>query len=152
VKGYSAMTRLKDDPAIMRIAKDAFLTECGPALIKKYGALGDELFTEPGFRDYADDLLNRITNPYLADTVARAGRDVVRKLGVNDRIFGTMQLALDNGIEPRNMAIGDWPELSAVEIEQILNWLWSSQSCRHTAEIVKCVLTARDGLQTLIDR
>jgi len=176
VKGYTAMTRLKDDPAIMRIARDALLGECGPALIKKYGALGDELFTEPGFRDYADDLLNRITNPYLADTVARAGRDAVRKLGVNDRIFGTMQLALENGIEPRNIAVGaiagiavlieqaeqynlpadlrfdDWRKLSGVDVEAILNWAWRGQACRHTAKIVKGVLTARGGLQMLIDQ
>jgi len=175
VKGYAAMTRLKDDPAIMRIAKDAFLTECGPALIKKYGTLGDELFTEVGFRGYADDLLERITNPYLADTVARAGRDAVRKLAINDRVFGTMQLALDYAIEPRNMAIGavagiavlieqaeqynlpadlrfdGWCKLSGAEVEAILNWAWRGQVCRHTAGIVKGVLTARGGLQRLVD-
>ncbi|MBC8217084.1 MAG: hypothetical protein H8E73_01340 [Planctomycetes bacterium] len=174
VKGYTAMTRLKDDPAIMRIARDAFLTECGPALIKKYGALGDEVFTEAGFGDYADDLLERITNPYLADTIARAGRDAVRKPGVNDRIFGTMQLALEYGIEPGNMAIGaiagiavlieqaeqynlpadlrfdDWCKLSGVDVEAILDWAWRGQVCRHTAGIVKGVLTARGGLQRLV--
>ena len=176
VKGYSAMTQLKDDPAIMRIARDAFLTECGPALIKKYSDIGDELFTEAGFRDYADDLLERITNPYLADTVARAGRDTVRKLGINDRIFGAMQLALDNGIEPKNMAIGamagiamlieqaeqynlladlrfdDCRKLGAAEIEAILNWVWRDQACRHTAEMVKCVLAACGALQKLVGR
>ncbi len=174
VKGYSAMTQLKDDPAIMRIAGAAFIDECGPALVKKYGALGDELFTEAGFRDYADDLLKRITNPYLADTVARAGRDAVRKLGINDRIFGTMQLALESAIEPRNMAIGamagiavlieqaeqynlpatlrfgDWRKLSTPEIEAILNWVWRGQSCRLMAEIVECVLAARGALQKLV--
>lgn len=176
VKGYTAMTQLKDDPAVMQIARDAFLTECGPALIKKYGALGDELFTEPGYRDYADDLLERMTNPYLADTVARAGRDVVRKLGLNDRIFGTMQLALENGIEPSNMAIGamagiavlieqaerynlpanlrfgDWRKLNGVELEAILNWVWRGQACRHKAEIVKCVLAACGALPKLVGK
>ncbi|MBN2269860.1 MAG: hypothetical protein JXN61_04555, partial [Sedimentisphaerales bacterium] len=173
VKGYSALTQLKDDPAVMQIAQDAFLTECGPALIKNYGALGDELFTEAGFRDYADDLIGRITNPYLADTVARAGRDAVRKLGVNDRIFGTMQLVLDHGIEPKNMAIGamagiavlikqaeqynlpadlrfdDWRKLGAAEIEAILHWVWRGQACGHTAEMVKCVLAACGALRKL---
>ena len=174
VKGCTAMTQLKDDPAIMQIARDAFLTECGPALIEKHGALSDELFTEAGFKDYADDLLERMTNPYLADTVARAGRDAVRKLGVNDRIFGTMQLAAEYGIEPRNMAIDaiagiavlieqaeqynlpadlrfdDWRKLSGVEVEAILNWAWRGQACRHTAEILEGVLPARGGLQRLI--
>ncbi|HLB75196.1 MAG TPA: hypothetical protein VJJ98_14340 [Sedimentisphaerales bacterium] len=176
VKGCSAITQLKDEPAIMQIARGAFLGECGPALIKKYGSLGDELFTEAGFRDYADDLLERMTSPYLADTVARAGRDAVRKLGINDRIFGTMQLALDNGIEPKNMAIGavagivvlikqaeqydlpadlrfgDWRKLSGVELEAILNWVWRGQACRLMAEIVKCVVTARGALQKLVGK
>lgn len=173
VKGYSAMTRLKDDPAIMQIARDAFLTECGPALIKKYGALGDELFTEAGFRDYTDDLLERMTNPYLADTVARAGRDAVRKLAINDRIFGTMQLALENSIEPRNMAIGavagvavlieqaeqynlpadlrfdDWCKLGAAEIEKTLSWIWSSQAGAHPQRLIKYVQNAQEHLKEL---
>ena len=87
-------------------AREAFLQESGGALVRKYASLGDELFTEAGYRRYAEDLLERMTNPYLADTTARAGRDVVRKLGIADRIFGTMALALEHGIEPRNMAIG----------------------------------------------
>jgi mannitol-1-phosphate 5-dehydrogenase len=134
-KGYKKMTELKDDSVIMKIARDAFLNESGAALIKKYADLDyesrpspspsvgrglegrDELFTEAGYRYYAEDLLERMTNPYLEDTTARAGRDPVRKLGsragrdpvrklgYNDRIFGTMVLALKYGIEPVNMAI-----------------------------------------------
>ncbi|MCK4293853.1 MAG: hypothetical protein KAY65_11700 [Planctomycetes bacterium] len=174
VKGYTGMTQLKDDPAVMKIGKDAFLTECGAALIKKHAALRDGLFTELGFRDYAEDLLERMTNPHLADTVARAGRDVVRKLGINDRIFGTMQLALEYGIEPKNMAVGalagiavlikkaeeynlpddlrldDWRKLDVPEIERILNWLWNGQTCRYTAKLIKYVLDAREHLKALI--
>lgn len=174
VKGYTGMTQLKNDPAVMQIATDAFLTECGAALIKKHAALRDDLFTELGFRAYAEDLLERMTNPYLADTVARAGRDVVRKLGINDRIFGTMQLALEYGIEPKNMAVGalagiavlikkaeeynlpddlrldDWRKLDVPEIERILNWLWNGQTCRYTAKLIKYVLGAREHLKALI--
>jgi mannitol-1-phosphate 5-dehydrogenase len=106
VKDYTKMTELKEDQAIMQIGKRAFLEECGAALIKKYAYLGDELFTEAGFRNYAEDLLERMTNPYLADTIARVSRDVVRKLRLNDRIFGTMALALEYGIQPNNMALG----------------------------------------------
>ena len=106
VKGYVKMTELKDDQEIMQIGRAAFLQECGVALIKKYAFLGDELFSEAGFRVSAEDLLERMTNPYLGDTVVRVVRDVVRKLGLNGRIFGTMQLALEYGIEPTNMALG----------------------------------------------
>ena len=106
LKGYAKMTEIKGDASLMRVAREAFIEESGGALIRKHASLGDELFTEAGYRIYAEDLLERMTNPYLADTTARAGRDVVRKLGVSDRIFGTMALALEHGIEPRNMAIG----------------------------------------------
>jgi len=152
VKGYTKMTELKHDRAIMQIGRDAFLQESGAALIKKYAYLGDELFIEAGYENYAEDLLERMTNSYLADTVARVCRDVVRKLGINERIFGTMQLALEYGIEPRNMALGalagvavllekaqeynlqsdlrfeDWRKLDSSNIEKILNWLWNGQT------------------------
>ena len=65
----------------MTLARDAFVNESGRALIDKYNSLGDELFTEAGYRHYAEDLLERMTNPFLGDTVTRAGRDVIRKLG-----------------------------------------------------------------------
>jgi len=155
LKGYEKMTELKIDQAVMQIGRDALLAECGGALMKKYAALADELFTGAGFKKYAEDLLARITNPFLADTVARAGRDVVRKLGLNDRIFGTMQLALEYGIEPTNMAIGalagiavlmkeaqeyglpgdlhcdDWRRLNAAQAKRIVHWVWGGQTCGH---------------------
>jgi len=152
VKGYTKMTEVKGDSDLMQIGRDAFLQESGAALIKKYAYLGDELFIEAGYKNYAEDLLERMTNPYLADTVARVCRDVVRKLGINERIFGTMRLALDYGIEPENMALGaiagivvlldkaqeynlpgdlhfaDWRKLDGSSIENILNWLWNVQA------------------------
>ena len=64
-KGYRKMTELKDDADLMQIAAKAFLNESGAALIKKYCGLGDELFTERGYRSYAEDLLERMTNPNL---------------------------------------------------------------------------------------
>ena len=151
-RGATSMSELKKDQAVMQIARLAFLDECGRALVKKYAHLRDELFTEAGVKDYAEDLLERMTNPYLADTVARAGRDAVRKLAVTGRIFGTMSLALEYGIEPKNMAIGamagiavllqkakeynlpgnlrfgDWRKLDRDRIEMIINWLWKNQS------------------------
>lgn len=162
-KGYAKMTELKDDKAVMKIARDAFLNECGAALIKKYSHLGDELFTELGFREYAEDLLERMTNPYLSDTIARAARDPERKLSLNDRIFGTMQLALEYGIEPVNMAKGaragiefslkhieenkasqnlhlcDGQKTDDTKIEQVLSWLWKDETCSHQEKIVKYV-------------
>jgi len=173
VKGGRSMTGLKNDRAVMQIGRDAFLQESGAALIKKYSYLGDELFTESGFRDYAEDLLERMTNPYLGDTVARVVRDVVRKLEIDGRIFGTMQLALENGIEPKNMALGaiagiaillqkaqeydlpedlrfgDWRKLDETKIEKIVNWLRNGKSCKQADQIIKSINNAKEYLIAL---
>jgi len=175
VKGYTRMTELKEDPSIMQISRKAFLEECGTALRKKYVHLGDELFTEAGFRNYAEDLLERMTNPYLADTVARAGRDPLRKLGINDRIFGTMSLALEYGIEPNNMALGamagiavlldkakennlpcnlrfgHWHKLDDLKIEKIINWIWNGEMGKYTQQLIKYVQNARKHLTTFVN-
>jgi mannitol-1-phosphate 5-dehydrogenase len=103
-KGYKKIAELKNDNEIMQTARNAFINESGAALISKYKYLNDELFTAAGYKVYAEDLLERMTNPYLDDTIERAARDPERKLESNDRIFGTMRLALEYGIEPKNMA------------------------------------------------
>ena len=174
LKDRTAMTQLKGDKIIMRIGREAFLHESGAALVRKYSRLGDELFTEAGFRQYAEDLLERMTNPYLGDTVARVTRDVVRKLEIDGRIFGTMQLALEQGIEPKNMALGamaglavllqkaqeynlpedlrfgDWRRLDGAEIERILNWVWRAQTSKYSNQLIACVCKAQRPLQALI--
>jgi mannitol-1-phosphate 5-dehydrogenase len=174
VKGYTKMTELKDDSVVMQIGRAAFLQESGAALIKKYAHLDDELFTEAGFRNFAEDLLERMTNPYLGDTVARVVRDAVRKLAIDGRIFGTMQLALEYGIEPKNMAVGamagiavllkkaeednlpeglrfgDWRKLDATEIEKIANWLWTGQKIRRAQQLIGCVQNARRDFEVLL--
>jgi mannitol-1-phosphate 5-dehydrogenase len=104
-KGCQKMAELENDSQIMQIIRDAFIHESGAALIKKYADLNDELFTPAGYQAYADDLLERMTNPYLGDPVERAARDPQRKLGLNDRIFGTMSLCLEQGVQPKNMAL-----------------------------------------------
>ena len=175
VKGAASMTELKNDSSIMQIGRKAFLEECGRALIKKYDYLEDELFTEAGFKNYAENLLERITNPYLNDTIARACRDAVRKLGLNDRIFGTMTLALEYGIEPTNMALGamagiavllesakennlpnnlgsdDWRELSNAEIEKIIRWIWNDETGKNAEQLINYVQNAQKHLITLVN-
>ncbi len=174
VAGCTKMTELKQKPALMQTAREAFLIECGAALVKKYHRLRDQLFANAGFNDYADDLLERITNPFLADTVARATRDTVRKLGADDRIFGTMQLALEYGIEPRNISVGaaaglavllegpeqnrmpenlrlsDWRRLDKDSVRGLLDWLWERQTCRFRADLAGLVLDGKHRLKELI--
>jgi mannitol-1-phosphate/altronate dehydrogenase len=66
----------------------------------------DPLFTPEGFRDYAEDLLIRMFNPYLGDTVERVGRDAARKLAWDDRLIGTIRVGLRNGISMRRFGFG----------------------------------------------
>ncbi|NOY09002.1 MAG: hypothetical protein GXP33_09185, partial [Spirochaetes bacterium] len=106
LKGYVNIAEAGNDAWIMKTAHDAFIKESGEALIKKYGSTGDPLFTEEGFTNYAEDLLKRMVNRFLTDQVERVGRDRPRKLGIDDRIYGTMVLALMYGINPYNMALG----------------------------------------------
>ncbi len=106
IKGYYTIADAGKDAYIMEIARRAFIEESGAALIKRHEKLHDSLFTEEGYRDYADDLLKRMINPNLNDLVERVGRDHARKLGIEDRLYGTMVLALENGIEPKNLALG----------------------------------------------
>lgn len=131
-KGYTKMAELKDDAELMKIAKDAFINESGAALIKKYANLNDELFTEAGYKDFAKDLLERMTNPYLSDPIERAARDPQRKLSPNDRIFGMMQVALEHGIEPVNMAKG-----AAAGIK----YLAKTENISQTPETLKDILS-----------
>jgi mannitol-1-phosphate/altronate dehydrogenase len=57
-----------------------------------------------------------MTNPYLQDRVDRIIRDPRRKLGWEDRLVGTMRLAIDNKIEPRHYTLG-----AALAVELLIN-------------------------------
>ncbi len=102
-KGKKYMHQIKSDSEVMKFARTAFIDESGKALCKKYTGI-DELFTEKGFAHYADDLLERMTNPFLQDAVERVLRDADRKLAWEDRIIGTMRLALEYDVIPCNVA------------------------------------------------
>jgi mannitol-1-phosphate/altronate dehydrogenase len=127
-RGLTTMAQAGQDREIMEFAERTFLDECGAALCRKWGrerapgrgAEGDSplfrerhrkrgqspeaLFTAAGFTAYARDLLVRMTNPLLRDTVARVCRDLERKLGWDDRLVGTLRLCLSQGVEPVRMA------------------------------------------------
>lgn len=173
MKEYRKMTELAKNREIMQVARDAFLHESGAALIAKYAHLGDELFTSGGYWNYAEDLLDRMTNPYLMDTVERAGRDPLRKLAYNDRIFGTMALALDYGIEPLNIGVGalagvavllggadennvpeklravPWYKLDKPDMASVFDWIWKGGGGIHAERIIEIVRNSRDRLEGL---
>ncbi|MFZ6030681.1 MAG: hypothetical protein ACOYYS_23495 [Chloroflexota bacterium] len=130
--GAKFIADLKDMPGMIDFLRRAFLEESGSALIQKYGGI-DELFTPEGYRAYADDLLERMVNPWLLDEVARVGRDPERKLGWNDRLIGTLRLALAHGLPGRRYAFGAAAALAwldrrmlteALQLEEMLFPLW----------------------------
>ncbi len=106
LRGYDVMSRIGTDKALLEVGRRAFIDESGAALIRKHAALHDPLFTPAGYAAYAEDLLERMVNPYLHDKVDRIIRDPRRKLAWGDRLFGTMRIALGQGITPRIMALG----------------------------------------------
>ncbi len=105
VAGLQHIAGLRDLPGALPFLRRAFIEESGAALRRKYAGL-DPLFTEAGYAAYADDLLERMTNPFLRDTVERVGRDPQRKLGWDDRLIGTMRLARRQGIPAWRYGMG----------------------------------------------
>jgi mannitol-1-phosphate 5-dehydrogenase len=105
VSGVERIADLRNLPGTLAFLRAAFIEESGAALILRHGGT-DPLFTREGYTAYADDLLARMTSPYLRDTVERVGRDPARKLGWDDRLVGTMRVALRQGIEPWRYAFG----------------------------------------------
>jgi len=123
------MAEARKDKDLMRLAREAFLAESGKALCRKYAGL-DPLFTERGYQVYVDDLLERMMNPHLRDSVERITRDPRRKLGWDDRLIGTMRLALSRDIVPVRYAAGAAAALQLLEAEekkpqdQLLDEIW----------------------------
>jgi mannitol-1-phosphate 5-dehydrogenase len=173
-KGLTRMTEVAGDQRIMEIARQAFLEESGAALTRKYASLGDDLFSDYGYKAYAEDLLIRITNPWLNDSVERAVRDPIRKLAPNDRIFGTMSLALEYGVEPKNMALGALaglisilrqpqthqlpdslrhPDIGPIPqsgLRDLLQWVWRGRMPDRNDPVFKCVFEVQGRLMGLL--
>ncbi len=101
--GLLSMHEAAEYPEMMAEARAAFLEESGKAMLARHHGI-DPLFTETGFKAYADDLLRRMVNPNLQDRVERIIRDPRRKLGWDDRLVGAMRLVYAHGIEPVRFA------------------------------------------------
>ncbi len=154
--GLEVMSAIRGDPELLVLGRKAFLEESGASLVRRHCRTGDPLFTERGFAAYAEDLLERMTSPFLHDRVDRVIRDPVRKLGWNDRFFGTMRMALDQRIEPRTMALGAAAATEhAMQAEgapgrsarEYLTVLWGAEVGAEHAE--RCIALVEDGLGRL---
>jgi mannitol-1-phosphate 5-dehydrogenase len=102
--GVETISQLRNVPGLMAFVRSIFIDEIGVGLCRKFHQ-ADFLFTKDGFNNYAEDLLRRMVNPLLMDSVSRITRDVNRKLGWEDRLIGTMRLCLEQGVEPNNFAL-----------------------------------------------
>ncbi len=96
VKGKEYMSELRSISEVMEKGRAAFINECGAALCKKWNG-ADQLFTPAGFQAYAENLLERMTNPFLQDAISRITRDLPRKLSWNDRVIGTIRTVMSQG-------------------------------------------------------
>jgi mannitol-1-phosphate 5-dehydrogenase len=114
LRGVERIADLGQYPDILAFLRAAFIQESGEALVRKHAGR-DRLFTHEGYREYADDLLARMVNPFLNDTVERVGRDPQRKLGWDDRLMGTLRVALEQGIKPSRYAFGTAAALAALD-------------------------------------
>ena len=159
LRGLATIAEAGRDAELMRIARSAFINESGAALCRRHAGLNDPLFTSDGYRDYAEDLLTRMIRPNLNDLVARVIRDHVRKLGYDDRFYGTMRVALEQGIQPTNLATGaaaailslirrqpqsrnhlpiptSPAELTAASLSQLLQAIWSGRLDAHADKLI----------------
>ena len=103
--GLRHMADLRGVPGFAAFLRAAFVEESGRALIARHAG-ADPLFTTHGFAAYADDLLTRMVNPHLADTMERAARDPRRKLAWDDRLVGLIRLGLAEGVPTPRVAMG----------------------------------------------
>jgi mannitol-1-phosphate 5-dehydrogenase len=99
LKKYTYVHETIADEEFYQIFSGA-LDESSKALLKLY----------PNDLDYVHhqslrkDIDIRYGNPLIQDTITRVGRDPIRKLGPNDRLIGSLNLCLDEGVYPKRTA------------------------------------------------
>lgn len=131
-RGCTFIAEARQYPRLLAFVRDAFIRESGKALVLKHEGR-DRLFTEEGYREYADDLLDRMLRPHLRDRVARITRDPRRKLGWQDRLIGTIRLGRDHGVTCERYAAGAAAALIALaaeaqrEPEDLLDEIWQAE-------------------------
>ncbi|MDX9972750.1 MAG: mannitol dehydrogenase, partial [FCB group bacterium] len=97
LRGHEYTWQAIEDP-VVRKEVEGLLAETRAGLVAKYGLDADDL------KAHGEDLMRRFANKALGDSVARVGKDPIRKLGPNDRLIGAGRMCLEQGIEPRHVA------------------------------------------------
>ncbi len=99
LRGYTYVYETVGDYDIRYVAYKA-LSEMAIAVSKENGTEVQPLL------EHAQNLLYRFGNTALGDTVARVGKDTIRKLGDNDRLVGALKLSIKHGIPCYSICIG----------------------------------------------
>jgi mannitol-1-phosphate 5-dehydrogenase len=157
MRGVERIAELSKSPDIFAFLRTAFIEESGEALLRKHAGK-DPLFTQEGYRKYADDLLARMVNPFLHDNVERVGRDPQRKLEWDDRLVGTLRVALQQGIKPSRYAFGTAAALAVLDRNTLdtglplatwLDPLWQTASpdAQEKEKVLALIEEGRDRLR-----
>ncbi|KAI0391409.1 mannitol-1-phosphate 5-dehydrogenase [Xylariaceae sp. FL0594] len=85
------------DPNI-KAAVEAAVTETAAYIVKKYPSISEE-----EQRKYKAEIIKRISNPALNDSVLRVGRDPMRKLGLEERFIGPAAALAKEGMEIKSL-------------------------------------------------
>ncbi len=99
LKGYRYVYEPFSDEELNPIIKGA-MEEISEGLLIKYGKdldAGEQM-------EIIKDTKIRFGNPLLLDSITRVARDPLRKLGPNDRLVGSANLCIDQGLFPENIA------------------------------------------------
>ncbi len=93
LKGHEFIWQCVQDSEINSIVRDG-MDMVGKVLVARHG------FDVEDQKAYLDDLLDRFCNKQLGDSVARVGRDPLRKLRPNDRLVGALRMLEREGEVP----------------------------------------------------
>jgi mannitol-1-phosphate 5-dehydrogenase len=120
-RGYTYIHEAMADEAINRSVVGAML-EAQRALQYKHGRTLH-------YAAFINEILASFSNAALMDTIARVGRDPIRKLQADDRLVGPAKLAYRYGLEPTYLikgcaaalAFGDSGDPQAVELRKLID-------------------------------
>jgi mannitol-1-phosphate 5-dehydrogenase len=98
LRGHTYIHEAMADELVNRAVVGAML-EAQQALQAKYGRALH-------YASQIRDVLDTFANPALGDTIARVGRDPLRKLKADDRLIGPAKLAYRYGIDAPNLIRG----------------------------------------------
>ena len=145
-EGLALMSEVGKRDDLMRRTLNVFEKEVGSGLIHAHARTGDSLFTNDGMQAYARDALQRMVNPFLNDPIERVTRDPMRKLGWEDRLIGSMRLAIEAGVSPVLLAEGAELALERAAIEaqsfpkKVLAKIWPKHLAKGERQAVLSLL------------